>query len=206
MRNGCFRRLSVGLYIPKSICKESLTNIGAQVVQLPLIMHRVTGEPSIPTPLAIPLRLIPGQGVAKTELYLGKNVRMIWMLMLCLAFFLLLPLKTFRKISTFFSMRILTKSLVEQGLFFFCLVLILSHAFVPERDGMCHKSEQSSWWRFAGHFKFLWHQKSVSLISRQQKPLSSLQGWLSVEKNCFAVCERASFGPNVSGSVVFVRI
>ena len=148
----------------------------------------------------------PWQGVAKTELYLGKNVRMIWMLMLCLAFFLLLPLKTFRKISTFFSMRILTKSLVEQGLFFFCLVLILSHAFVPERDGMCHKSEQSSWWRFAGHFKFLWHQKSVSLISRQQKPLSSLQGWLSVEKNCFAVCKRASFGPNVSGSVVFVKI
>ena len=95
-------------------------------------------------PLAIPLPLIPGQGVAKTELYLGKNVRMIWMLMLCLAFFLLLPLKTFRKVSTFFSMRILTKSLVEQGLFFFCLVLILSHAFVPERDGMCHKSEQSS--------------------------------------------------------------
>ena len=134
----------MGLYILKSICKESLTNIGVQVVQLPLIMHRVTGEPSIPTPLAIPLRLIPGQGVAKTELYLGKNVRMIWMLMLCLAFFLLLPLKTFRKISTFFSMRILTKSLVEQGLFFFCLVLIFCHAFVPERDGMCHKSEQSS--------------------------------------------------------------
>ena len=156
-------------------------------------------------PFAPPLA-IPGRGVAKTELYLGKNVRIIWMLMVwCLAFFLLLPLKTFRKISTFFSMRILTKSLVEQGLFFFCLVLILSHAFVPER-GMCHKSEQSSWWRFAGHFKFLWHQKSVSLISREQKPLSSLQGWLSVEKNCFAVCERASFGPNVSGSVVFVRI
>ena len=106
--------------------------------------RNITGQPSIRTPLAIPLRLIPGQGVDKTELYLGKNVRMIWMLMLCLAFFLLLPLKTFRKISTFFSMRILTKSLVEQGLFFFCLVLILSHAFVPERDGMCHKSEQSS--------------------------------------------------------------
>ena len=86
----------------------------------------------------------PSHPVAKTELYLGKNVRTLWMLMLCLAFFLLLPLKTFRKISTFFSMRILTKSLVEQGLFFFCLVLILSHAFVPERDGMCHKSEQSS--------------------------------------------------------------
>ena len=58
-------------------------------------------------------------------------------------------------------MRVLTKSLVEQGFFFFCLVdnliyvnfvqyqiinviiislaLILSDAFVPERDGMCHK-------------------------------------------------------------------
>ena len=27
-----------------------------------------------------------------------------------------------------------------------------------------------------------------------------------MEKNCFAVCERTSFGPNVSASLVFVRI
>ena len=190
-------RPSVGrLYIAKSICKESLTNKNTSTLTDHASRNRVTFHshpPRHPRLFHPWLWCRQDRTVSWEECTNDLDSNVVFGFRSSLA-----SQKLSKNISTFFSMRILTKSLVEKGLFFFCLVLILSHAVVPERDGMCHKFEQSSWWRFAGHFKFLWHQKSVSLISRQQKPLSSLQGWLSVEKNCFAVCERTSFGPNVS--------